>query len=88
MITYFPYLGGRGEARRSNYKREDQLIVFGNMNRICILPLCENCIILNYDELVHSAFQVYYVRLLSCIFILLIFQSLISNLTKNLILST
>ena len=36
-------------------------IVHGNLNRICILPLCENCINLNYAELVHSAFQVYYI---------------------------
>ena len=28
--------------------------------RICILLLCENCIKLNYVELVHRAFQVYY----------------------------
>ena len=27
--------------------------------RICALLLCENCINLNYVELVHSAFQVY-----------------------------
>ena len=27
----------------------------GNLNRICILLLCENCINLNYAELVHSA---------------------------------
>ena len=31
---------------------------------------------LNYVELVHSAFQVYYSLLLLCIFILLIFESL------------
>ena len=34
-------------------------IVYENLNRICILLLCENCINLNYVELVHSAFQVY-----------------------------
>ena len=36
--------------------------VNGNLNRICILLLCENCINLNYVELVDSAFQVYYPR--------------------------
>ena len=33
-------------------------IVYGNLNRICILLLCKNCINLNYVELVHGAFQV------------------------------
>ena len=55
-------------------------IVYGNLNRICILLLCENCINLNYVELVHSAFQVYYILLLFSLFILLIFESLISKL--------
>ena len=36
-----------------------QFIVYGNLNRICILLLLENCINLNYVELVHSIFQVY-----------------------------
>ena len=36
---------------------------YGNSNRICILLLCENCIHLNYVELVHSTFQVYYILL-------------------------
>ena len=49
-------------------------------NRICILLLCENCINLNYVELIHSAFQVYYILLLLCILILLIFESLILKL--------
>ena len=31
-------------------------IVYGNLNRICILLLFENCINLNYAELVHDAF--------------------------------
>ena len=52
-------------------------IVYGNLNRICILLLCENCIYLKYVELVHSAFQVYCILLLLCLFILLIFESLI-----------
>ena len=34
------------------------LIVYGNLNKICILLLCENCINLNYIQLVHSSFQV------------------------------
>ena len=54
-----------------------QFIVYGNFNRICILLLCENCINLNYVESVHSAFQVYYILLLFCLFILLVFESLI-----------
>ena len=33
-------------------------IVYGNLNKICILLLCENCISLNYVELVHNSFQV------------------------------
>ena len=32
-------------------------IVYGNLNRIYILQLCENYINLNYVELVHSAFS-------------------------------
>ena len=55
-------------------------LVYGNLNRIYILLLCENCINLNYVELVHSAFQVYYILLLFCLFILLIFESLILKL--------
>ena len=50
--------------------------LYKNLNRIRILPLCENIINLNYVELVHSALQVYYIILLSCLFILLIFESL------------
>ena len=46
-----------------------------NLNRICILLLCENCINLNYVELVHGAFQVYYMLLFFCMFIPLIFKS-------------
>ena len=42
------------------------LLVYGNLTRICILLLCENCINLNSVELVHHAFQVSYVL---CIFI-------------------
>ena len=64
------------------------LLVYGNLNRTCILLLCENCISLNYVELVHSAFQVYYILLLLYIFILLIFEFAIETPTKNLNLST
>ena len=41
-----------------------------NLNRICILLLCENCINLNYVELVHGSFQVYHILPLLGIFIL------------------
>ena len=47
-----------------------QFIVHGNLNRICILLLCENCINLNYVGLIHSALQVVDLLFLS-IFILL-----------------
>ena len=50
------------------------------LSRIYIFLLCENCINRNCVELVHSAFQVYYVLLLLCIFILLGFESLILKL--------
>ena len=51
-----------------------------NLNRICMLLLCEHSINLNCVELVHSAFQVYYIHLLFCLFTLLIFESLIVKL--------
>ena len=44
------------------------LIVYGSLNRICILLLCENYINLNDVELVHNAFQVYYILLLFYLF--------------------
>ena len=51
--------------------------------------LCENCMNLNSVELVHGAFQVYYILLLFCIFILLIFENLMLKFQlKNLNLST
>ena len=57
------------------------VIAYGNLNKIHTLLLCENCINLNYTELVNSAFQVHYVLLLFfCLFILLIFESLILKL--------
>ena len=43
-------------------------IVYGNLNKICILLLCENCINLNYVELVQRAFQVYCIILHFCLF--------------------
>ena len=52
-------------------------IVCGNLTRICTLLLCENCINLNCVELLHRGFQAYYILLLFCLFILLIFESLI-----------
>ena len=63
-------------------------IVYGNLNKICILLLCENCINLNYVELVQRDFQVYCIILHFCLFILLIFESSILKLQqKNLNLS-
>ena len=59
--------------------------VYGNLNRICILLLCEDCINLHYAELVHGAFQFFYILLLFCIFILLIFESLILKLQLNIL---
>ena len=55
-------------------------LVYGlwELNRICILLLCENCV--NYVELVPSTIQVYHSLLLFCLFILLIFESLILKL--------
>ena len=61
-------------------------VVYRNLNRPCILLLCENCINLNYVELVHTAFQVYYIFLLLCIFILLIFESLIFKLPVKILI--
>ena len=63
-----------------------QLAVYENLNGICILLLYENCINLNYAELIHSAFQVYYILLLLCIFILLIFESLILKLQLKILI--
>ena len=63
-------------------------IVYGNLNRICLLLLYENCINLHYVVLVHSAFQVYYTLLPLCIFTTLIFEFDFETPTKNLNLST
>ena len=57
------------------------LIVYGNLNRICILLLSENCINLKICvELVHRAFQEYYILLLFCLLILELIESLILKL--------
>ena len=55
-------------------------LVYGNLNGICILLLCENCVNLNYVELVPSPLQVYCILLRLCIFILLTLESLILKL--------
>ena len=62
-----------------------QFIVYGNFNRICILLFCENCINLNYVNLAYNAFQVYYILLLLCTFILSISENLIVKLQQILI---
>ena len=59
-------------------------IVYGN--RIYILLLCENYINLNYSELVHCAFQVYYILLLFYLLVLLIFESLIVKLQLKILI--
>ena len=55
-------------------------------NKIRILLLCENCINLNYVELVHGDFQVCCIFLLFYIFILLIFESLILKLQLKILI--
>ena len=60
-------------------------IVYGNLNRISNLLLCANYINLNYVELGHCAFPVYYILLLFCLFTLLIFESLILKLQLKLL---
>ena len=52
------------------YSCVSYFIVHRNLNIICILLLYENCINLNYIELVHSDFRVYYILLFFCLFIL------------------
>ena len=61
-------------------------IIYGSLNRICIPPLWEHCMVLNYVKLVHSDFQVYYILLLFCLFILLIFESLILKLQLKILI--
>ena len=61
-------------------------IIYGNLTRICILLLCENCINLTYVELVYSALQAYYIFLPVCMFILLSFDNLILKLQLKLII--
>ena len=64
------------------------LIVYSlwNLNRICILLVCENCINLNYIELVHSAFRAYCILLLLCLFTLLIFERVILKLQLRILI--
>ena len=47
---------------------------------MCILLLCERCMSLNYVELVYSTFPAYCILLLFCLFIPIIFESLILKL--------
>ena len=54
-----------------------QFTVYGNLNTIHILQLVWKLYNLNYVQFVHGVFQVYYILLLFCISILLIFKSLI-----------
>ena len=51
-----------------------------------VLLLSENYINLNYVGFIHSAFQVYYMFLLLCIFILLIFESVILTLQLKILI--
>ena len=60
--------------------------VCGNLNRICTLLLCENYVNINYIDLVPSAFQIYYILLLFCPFILLFFESLILKLQLKILI--
>ena len=58
-------------------------IVYGNLNRICILLLHESCINLNYVELVHSVFQVYYISIFLSILFINFWELDIEITTKN-----
>ena len=62
-------------------------VVYGNMNTVCIL-LCENGVNLSYVKLSHNAFQVYYILLLLCTFILLISESLILKFQLRILIVT
>ena len=64
------------------------MIKKASWNGICTLLLCENCINFNYVGLAHSAFQIYYILLLFCLYILLIFECDIESTAKYLNLST
>ena len=48
--------------------------------------MCENYINPSYVELVHSAFQVYPILLLFCLFIVLIFENLILKLQLKILI--
>ena len=65
------------------------LLVFidsGNLKKTYILLFCESCVNPHYAEFVHGAFQVCCIFLLFCIFILLIFESLILKLQLKILL--
>ena len=59
-----------------------KFLVCESLNRICILLLCENCI----NLIVDSAFQVYDILLLLCMFILFIFESLILKIQLQILI--
>ena len=59
-----------------------------NLNRICMLLLCEHSINLNCVELVHTAFQVYSILPLFCIHSIKFSEVDIETPTKDLNLST
>ena len=61
-------------------------IVYRNLNRICILLVCENYINFNYVGMVHSAFQVYYILLFSHLFRPLIIESLTQKLQLKILI--
>ena len=61
-------------------------IVYGKLNRIFLVLLCWNYINLNYVELIHCAFQVYFILLLFCLFILSIFESFILKLQLKILI--
>ena len=73
--------------------RISPFIVYGNLNRFCILLLCDYCISINYVELFivlfRSAisFSIYLLYLLLSIFILLIFESLILKLQLKILIN-
>ena len=59
-----------------------KFLVCESLNRICILLLCENCI----NLIVDSAFQVYDILLLLCMFIQFIFESLILKIQLQILI--
>ena len=53
---------------------------------VCVCVWYKNCINLNYVEMVHSAFQVFYILLLFRLFILLLYESLILKLQLKILI--